>query len=72
MRHADAYMYINTGVPQGFIFCPLLFILHINHLPLNIDNVLTDLYADDSILRSKGYNVHELNDNRLKDIIYIV
>lgn len=40
--------YIKTVVPHGSIFDPLLFILYISDLPLNIENSLIDLYADDS------------------------
>ena len=44
---------VNTGVPEGFILCPALFLIYTSkHLP---DDVIHNIaiYADDTILYSK-------------------
>ena len=41
---------LNAGVPQGSIFGHAFFLLYINDFP---DNVLCDIYADDTSLYSK-------------------
>ncbi len=41
---------VSSGVLQGMVLCPLLFLLYINDLPLSTRNTSTRLFADDSLL----------------------
>jgi len=44
------YLEVKTGVPQGSILGPLLFILYINDLPNALNHLSAQLFADDTCL----------------------
>ena len=63
---------IHSGVPQGSILGPLLFVIFINDLPLVLQNVYADLYADDTTLHKSTSSVSVLNVELNTDLHNVV
>ena len=61
--NVSAKQSIKTGVPQGSILGPLLFLLYINDLPLTVADSAIDLYADDSSLYKTGKQIQDVQIN---------
>ncbi|CAB4038093.1 Hypothetical predicted protein [Paramuricea clavata] len=57
---------IKSGVPQGSILGPILFLIFINDLPSYVGSSKPFLFADDSTLISSGSDLHELSVSKVR------
>ena len=68
-NHKSNILPIYHGVPQGSILGLLIFRIYMNNMPLHLNNVCTDLYADDTTLYIIGKTVDEVQPLLSADLL---
>jgi hypothetical protein len=61
-------LHVNTGVPQGSILGPLLFLIFVNDVPSTITHSKISMYADDTTMYVSGNDVNIISKQLTEDL----
>ena len=71
-RGMATYSNIQSGVPQGSILGPTLFLLFVNDLPLFLKHCFCDLFADDATVHTSSSDINTINEEISADLLQII
>ena len=62
---------ITSGVPQGSILGPLLFVLFVNDMPIVLERCQIQMYADDTLMYFTASNAQEISGTLTSDFFFL-